>query len=241
VQAGRPIASITFDDFPKSAWELGGRVLARHKARATYYVSGGFCGRSRNGAPYYDRSDLFALASAGHEIACHGFGHQQTPTLSTRALEADRLRNAEFLAPFLGGRTLESYAYPHGASSVRTKMFYARHFTNLRGVHPGINQGRIDLAQLHAVSIEMRSFSTQKVDAAIAAALAGKGWISIYTHGVCQTPTEYDTTPAMLEDVLNRIARAGIEILPMREAVTFALGECRAPEMSGASLRAGAA
>src|ERR1700722_4308988 len=197
-----PIVSIPFDDFPKSAWETGGRLLARHKARATYYVSGGFCGRSRNDALFYDRNDLFALASAGHEIACHGFGHQQTPTLSTRALEADRLRNAEFLAPFLGGRKLESYAYPHGSSSVRTKMYYARHFTNLRGVHPGINQGRIDLAQLQAVSLEMRSFSSDKINAAIAAALAGKGWISFYTHGVCEKPSEYDTTPAMLEDVL---------------------------------------
>ena len=46
---------------------------------------------------------------------------------------------------------------------------------------------------------------------------------------------------AMLEDVLNRIARAGIEILPMCEAVTVALGESRAPEPSGAGLRAGAA
>ncbi|HEY2836509.1 MAG TPA: polysaccharide deacetylase family protein, partial [Rhizomicrobium sp.] len=41
--AGRPIASITFDDFPKSAWSEGGPVLARHGVRATYYTSGSFC------------------------------------------------------------------------------------------------------------------------------------------------------------------------------------------------------
>ena len=62
-------------------------------------------------------------------------------------------------------------------------MFYARHFTNLRGVHPGINQGLVDLAQLQAVSIEMRSFSDAIVTAAIEAARAGNGWISFYTHG----------------------------------------------------------
>ena len=61
--------------------------------------------------------------------------------------------------------------------------------------------------------------------------------------GVCETPTEYDTTPAMLEDVLNRLALAGIEILPMREAVAVALGESRAVDSLSARsrLRAGAA
>ncbi len=31
----RPVASVTFDDFPRNAWTLGGPVLARHGVRAT--------------------------------------------------------------------------------------------------------------------------------------------------------------------------------------------------------------
>ena len=100
-----------------------------------------------------------------------------TPILSDAALDADRKRNADFLAPFLGGAKLESYAYPYGASSVRTKKFYAPHFSNLRGVHPGIIQGKVDLAQLNAVSLEMRSFSLEKLGQAIADARANNGWI----------------------------------------------------------------
>lgn len=237
----RPVASITFDDFPKSAWEIGGKILARHKARATYYTGGGFCGRNRNGVLFYDLGDLHALAAADHEIACHGYGHQQTPTLSNSALDADRMRNAQFLAPFLAGKKLESYAYPHGAASVRTKLFLARHFTNLRGVHPGINAGMADLAQLQAVSLEMRSFSRGKIDAAIKAALAGNGWISFYSHGVCDNPTEYDSTPAILEEALGRVAEAGIEILPMREAVIAARGQTAEASDAGARLGASAA
>src|ERR1700744_912629 len=155
----RPVASITFDDFPKSAWETGGKLLAHFKARGTYYTAGTFCGRSVNGTQFYDAGDISALKTAGHEIACHGFGHQPTPMLSDEELAADMKRNADFLAPFLAGARLESYGYPFGASSVRTKKFYAPHFSNLRGVHPGVVQGRIDLSQLNAVSIEMRSFS----------------------------------------------------------------------------------
>ena len=42
----RPVASITFDDFPKNAWTEGGPVLARRGVRGTYYTAGGFCGRT---------------------------------------------------------------------------------------------------------------------------------------------------------------------------------------------------
>ena len=220
----RPVASVTFDDFPKSAWETGGKILARFKARGTYYTAGTFCGRTVNGTQFYDHADLSALKAAGHEIACHGFGHQPTPTLSDDELAADMERNAVFLAPFLEGARLESYAYPYGASSVRTKKFYAPHFSNLRGVHPGIIQGKIDLAQLNAVSLEMRSFSREKLNAAITTAKTQNSWIAFYTHGVSDSPGEYDSTPAILNEALQAVTDAGIEIRPMREAVTIAVG-----------------
>src|SRR5471032_3507247 len=97
----RPVASVSFDDFPKNAWTEGGPVLARRGVRGTYYTAGGFCGRSENGTVFYDEGDLRQMAAAGHEIACHGFGHQPTPTLTTDELTADAERNREFLRPFL--------------------------------------------------------------------------------------------------------------------------------------------
>jgi hypothetical protein len=60
--------------------------------------------------------------------------------------------------------------------------------------------------------------------AAIARALHNNGWISFYTHEVSESPSAYGATPAMLTEVLDRLAEARIEILPMREAVTAALG-----------------
>ena len=96
----RPVASITFDDFPKNAWTEGGPVLARHGVRGTYYTAGGFCGRTVDGTVFYDEGDLTALAAAGHEIGCHGFGHQPTPTLTAEELTADAERNREFLPAF---------------------------------------------------------------------------------------------------------------------------------------------
>ena len=222
--AGRPIASITFDDFPKSAWEMGGAILARHGARATYYTSGSFCGRTVEGRVFYDADDLAALKAQGHEIACHSFAHQPTPSLSAQELADDTARNAEFLKPFLDGGVAESYAFPYGLASPRTKRFFAERFTNVRGVHPRLNRGRVDLALLNAISMETRCWDPAAIGEAIARARHDRAWIIFYTHGVSETPGEYDSTPAMLSEILQSLAAARIEILPMREAVKTAIG-----------------
>jgi len=218
------VASITFDDFPKSAWRQGGPVLARHGVRGTYYTAGGFCGRIVDGTVFYDAGDLMALAAAGHEIACHGFGHQPTPTLSTADLTADADCNRAFLRPFLGGEAPVSYAFPYGRVSPRTKRFYAPRFASARGVHPGVNVGRVDLAQLNTISLEIRVWDEAVIEAAIQRVAQERGWLVLYTHDVSETPSPYGSTPAMLDWALGRVAAAGIKVLPMREALPVALG-----------------
>jgi peptidoglycan/xylan/chitin deacetylase (PgdA/CDA1 family) len=220
----RPIASITFDDFPKSAWVRGGPVLAQYGVRGTYYTAGGFCGRTEDGTVFYDTDDLRAIATAGHEIACHGFAHQPTPTLSTKELALDMARNAEFLKPFLNGGAPVSYAFPYGLASPRTKRFYARRFTNVRGVHPGLNSGRADLALLNVLSIEKRCWDREALVRTITRARHDHAWMVLYTHDISDDPTPYGSTPAMLTEVLDRLAEAHIEILPMREAAKTAIG-----------------
>ena len=220
----RPIASITFDDFPKSAWVRGGAVLAQYKVRGTYYAAGRFCGRTEDGTVFYDADDLRAIAAAGHEIACHSFGHQPTPSLTSKELAQDAARNAEFLKPFLNGQPLESYAFPYGLASPRTKKFYASRFTNVRGVHPRLNSGRADLALLNAMSLETRCWNRDEILRAIERARHDHAWIIFYTHDISDQPSPYGSTPAMLSEVLERLSEARIEILPMREALKAAVG-----------------
>ena len=172
----------------------------------------------------YDAEDLRALAAAGHEIACHGFAHQPTPTLSSETLAADAARNAEFLRPFLNDGAPESYAFPYGLASPRTKRIYAPRFTNVRGVHPGLNSGRADLALLNAFSMERRCWDGEAIARAIIRARHDRAWIVFYTHDVSEDPSPYGSTPAMLSEVLERLVDARIEILPMREAVRAAIG-----------------
>ncbi len=226
--AGRgAVASISFDDFPKNAWTQGGPVLASHGVRGTYYTAGGFCGRDLDGTSFYGEDDLKALSAAGHEIGCHGFGHQPVPELTDEELAADARRNCEFLKPFLNGKAPVSYAYPFGRVSLRTKLFHAPHFACLRGTHQGINAGRVDLAQLNTLSLEMRCWDEGATQAAIRRAADDRGWLIFHTHDVSQAPGPYGSTPAMLDWVLSELANAGIPVLPVGEALRVALGTQR--------------
>jgi peptidoglycan/xylan/chitin deacetylase (PgdA/CDA1 family) len=220
----KPVASISFDDFPKNAWTEGGPVMARRGVRGTYYTAGGFCGRTEHGTVFYDADDLRQLAAAGHEIACHGFGHQPTPTLTTEELTADAERNREFLRPFLRGEAPVSYAFPYGRVSPRTKRFFAPRFASVRGVHPGINAGRVDLAQLSTVSLETRCWDKARIETAIQRTLHENGWLILYTHDVSDTPSPYGSTPEMLDWALGRVAAARIQVLPVCDALPVALG-----------------
>jgi peptidoglycan/xylan/chitin deacetylase (PgdA/CDA1 family) len=220
----RPVVSVTFDDFPKNAWTQGGPVLAGHGVRATYYTAGGFCGRQVEGTRYYDVEDLAALAAAGHEIGCHSFAHQPAPGLNDTELIADAARNREFLSRFLNGKPPVSYAFPFGRVSPRIKRFYASRFESARGTHAGINIGRVDLAQLNVVSLEIRRWNDEAIETSIHRALHSHGWLILYTHDVSDNPTPYGTTPKMLDWALGRVAAARIEMLPVREALPVALG-----------------
>ena len=212
------VASITFDDFPKSAWTVGGPILERFGARATYYAAGRYCGVQADGMDYYDEADLRAIAAAGHEIGAHSYAHDMAPALGSAALRADAERNSQALEPVVGAR-LTSYAYPYGEVSPRIKATMGARFASARGIRPGVNEGMIDLAQLRAVPLEHRRWVSSEIDAAVARTVAAPGWLILFTHDVSETPSPFGCTPAMLSYALERLAEAGVETIPVRHAM----------------------
>jgi peptidoglycan/xylan/chitin deacetylase (PgdA/CDA1 family) len=218
-RAEQPMASITFDDFPKSAWSIGGPILARYDARATYYAAGRFCGLSEDGIDYFDEDDLLAVRRAGHEIGAHSFEHRMAPDLTRADLLADADRNAAFLAGHLGDDGVSSYAYPYGEASPRSKAALASRFASARGIAKGVNAGLVDLAELKAIPLEHRRWRPEEIDDAIARAKGSAGWLIFFTHDICETPSPFGGTPEMLTYVLERLTAEGIEILPVKHAM----------------------
>ncbi|WP_158917973.1 polysaccharide deacetylase family protein [Caulobacter sp. S45] len=224
----RSLASLTFDDFPKSAWTVAGPIMQRFGARATYYAAGRFCGVSEDGIDYFDAEDLRAAHRAGHEIGAHSYAHRMAPSVGSTELAADADRNAEALGEILGGVRLSSYAYPYGEASPRSKALMGRRFASARGIRPGVNAGRIDLAQLLAVPIEHRRWRPDEIQAAAREARARNGWLILFTHDVGDQPSPFGCTPQMLTEVLEILAAETIPVVPVKHAMAEAVFGTRA-------------
>ena len=123
-----PLASISFDDIPHSAARVGGPILAAAEVQATYYVCGGHSGLTFEGRPQHEVSDLVNLAQAGHEIACHTYGHPNVVNLDNAARLKDIAANASFIQEQVYTTAPSSFAYPFGRVSTKAKVFYSQQF-----------------------------------------------------------------------------------------------------------------
>lgn len=196
------VASLTFDDFPRSAWTIGGPILEAYGAKATYYLSGRFCGAHEDGLDYYEIEDLNPLVAAGHELACHTFSHINAVTTAWPALKADIARNARFLADAVG-QAPRNFAYPYGDISVAAKRHCGAAFRSSRGIYPGMNSGRLDLGQVRSFPLEARSYDPATIIAAVRQAAEAPTWLTFFSHDVSDTPSPYGCTPAMLRFVMD--------------------------------------
>ncbi len=219
ISLSAPIATITFDDFARSAWTTGGEIVEAGGGRATYYVSGSFCRQTVDGLEYYSGRDLEQIHARGHEIACHTFGHAALPGLSRNAICADLGRNAAFIRSATGQAEVRSFAYPYGAASIRTKLLLKPKFPACRGIEPGINAGLSDFSQLRAVCLQphhLRDFPIERLADEVS---SRKGWLILIGHDVSSKPTPYGCTPKVLKEAVDAIQRAGIELLTVGEAL----------------------
>jgi polysaccharide deacetylase family protein (PEP-CTERM system associated) len=89
-------------------------LLARHQARATFFV----LGMTAESCPQVVRD----VQAAGHEIGSHGFGHQLVKTLTPDAFRADIVRSVAVLRDLAG---VEPRGYRAPEFSIDRSCFWA--------------------------------------------------------------------------------------------------------------------
>jgi peptidoglycan/xylan/chitin deacetylase (PgdA/CDA1 family) len=213
------VLSISFDDFPKSAWEEGGRVLRDHGVRATYFACGALCGERFENQVMYDHADLAALFADGHEVGCHSFDHKSALRLNARDLVRGFGENARFVRETLGDVRLVSFAYPYGDATLAAKRAAMRVFACARGVDAGLNRRRIDLAQLKAVGLEAERGGLDFVLPFVAAAARERAWLIVYSHDVSDRPGRFGCKPEELDQLIREARAAGLEILTVKDGL----------------------
>lgn len=212
------VFSLSFDDFPATAWSEAGPVLAQHGVKATYYVCGGLCDGVNMGRDQYRVEQLQALHAAGHEVGCHTFGHTSVLRMGGEALRLSLEANAAWVAERLDGHRMTTFAWPFGDATVGAKRVVRERFAMARGVRDGVNAGREDRALIRSIGLERRRLPGYDLEGLMAGAAARRGWLTAYGHDVSDRPTDYGCTPEDLDRVLRLAKAAGLEVLPVGAA-----------------------
>jgi peptidoglycan/xylan/chitin deacetylase (PgdA/CDA1 family) len=215
----RGILSVTFDDFPRSAWTVGGELLAEAGGQATYYLSGAFHDANVYGVPYFRDEDVAQLVAAGHELGCHSFDHRSVlgsgPGEYLRSIQ----KNAEFVGSLLPGYRLRSHAFPYGHVRIATRIALHRRFEVLRGIQKPRRVAWFDPTHVQAGGLEDRRQGEIDWPRLIAETARMRGWLVLFTHGVTDRPTPYDTRPPELRRILSCARSEGLDILSVGAAL----------------------
>jgi len=220
VTNARPLVSFSFDDAPESACTTGAALLEEHRARGTYYISGGGCGAIGYCGRLASAEVLQALAANGHEIGCHTYSHVAVDKLDAAEVEDECQRNRDVLRELCPGVELTNFCYPFGRVSLRHRRQLEERFETCRSIYQGINAGTLDLGLLRVIELYDRTLTPAKLERVLRQNSARNGWLIFYTHDVADVPSWIGCSPALLQATARAARAAGMQCLPVRGALT---------------------
>ncbi|MEZ5937030.1 MAG: polysaccharide deacetylase family protein [Hyphomonadaceae bacterium] len=212
IASDRPVVTFSFDDFPRSALN-GADELERLGARGCFYASTGFAGQKRSSlGEMYAPSDLVDLQQRGHEIGAHTHAHIDCARMDAEKVHTDIAECLMQLESMGLSDDIASFAWPYGETTRALKRWAADHFVTARGVLPGVNTGRTDRAQLHAVELGDTRAHRNRARAAIKSCVQSNGWLIFFTHDVSASPTPFGVTPRHIRDLADEALELGAVI-----------------------------
>lgn len=225
MQNTAPLISFTFDDFPRSALEVGGRILLDHGVFGTYYVALGLLDRDEPVGRICSAENVKDTLAQGHELGCHTYGHCDAWKTDPRSFEEAILDNRRALECILPGAKFTTMSYPINMPRPDTKSRAGRHFSGCRGGGQRINLGVLDTNYLAAFFLEQSVNDSGAIWSMIERNRDEGGWLIFVTHDIANHPTKYGCTPSFFEGVVRRAVESGAKVLPVRKALMEVRGE----------------
>ena len=224
-----PLVSITFDDVPLSAWEVGARMLEECGWRGTYYIATSLFDQRTPHWQVAGREAVGDLHRRGHEVGLHSHHHQAARGLNAAAFAAEIALTRRVFAELVPGLRPANFAYPYGIAGVVQKAVLARHVRSSRTTDDGVNAGTLDPHFLRTVMLDWSRRDPASLDAVLAQTVARKGWLILTTHDIADAPSPYGCTPALLGALLDKVASAGLEVVTV-DAALDRIGLAREPD-----------
>ena len=213
-----PIVSFTFDDFPRSAYHVAGRILQGFGARGTYYVAAGLMNFTNELGELFSREDLVSALNDGHELGSQTFRHSSCRRSSLKDFAADVHQGRQSIEE-IAGHHIMNFAYPYGHVTLRSKRSLGPQLTSSRSIIPGFNGPEVDLNLLRANRLYGDLDQMAQVTDLIRENARRKSWLIFYTHDVRPNPSEYGCTPQLFELAASAAARSGARLLTVQQVL----------------------
>lgn len=219
VRPSEPLISFTFDDFPRTALHVAGKILKEHNLAGTYFVSLGLVGKDSPSGPICTAEDVLEAFAQGHELGSHTFSHRHSWTTDGRTFEQSLIENQEALQRLIPSASFRSFAYPISLPNLAAKRACAKYFECSRGGGQTYNVGRTDLNQMSAFFLEKTADNVDRVKEIIDRNVSARGWLILATHDVTADPSQYGCAPEFFRDVVLYAVASGARILPISDAL----------------------
>ena len=208
-----PIVSFTFDDFPRTAFTVGGTILKNCGARGTYYVAIGLMNTTNELGDQFSPEDLNSLLEEGHELGSHTFSHISCRSVSCSTFQEDIKRGRRAIQEVTGVVDSGNFAYPFGHVTLSSKKALGQDLASCRSIFPGINGPSVDLNLLKANRLYGDLDKSAQAERLIVDNEKQKSWLIFYSHDVRPKPSAYGCTPSLLESAASFAVRRGCRVM----------------------------
>ncbi len=214
---GQTIVSFSFDDCPLSGITHGVKRLERENWLSTVYISGSLLGTENHLGKMMGPQDVQALNDNGHEIGEHTFSHIDASTVALSEILADIEKNQAYLNS-IGIPASKTMAYPFGQTTPALKKAMQARFLGARGIRPAAHISSVDLNQIS--SMPLFSSTVDQLVQAIQKTSETGGWLTLFTHDICENPSEWGCTMQDIEKVISAIKNSEVKVMTIKDAIT---------------------
>lgn len=216
IDPSQPYVSFTFDDFPRTAYTVGGQILQAHGVRGTYFVSSALLGGPSPSGPIATPEQVAQAAADGHEIGCHTREHLDGTRETPEAFERSIAANHADIVRIIPGVELNVFAYPLEGPTLAVKKAVGPRFVASRGGGQEFNVGRVDFQLLKSFFLDWKSRDDiGAIGRLIAENATSRGWLIFSTHDVAGDPSPYGCSPDCFTQIVDLACRSGARVLPM--------------------------
>jgi peptidoglycan/xylan/chitin deacetylase (PgdA/CDA1 family) len=174
----RPLVSIAFDDGWASSYVNGLHVLGKYGYKGTFYINP----LSIETPDFMSALQLRDLKERGHEIAAHGYSHDDMASINAERLDFQLREGRDYLAR--AGFPTDNFAPPYGKQDAEVQWVARKYYKMLRLTESGINtRQNFDPYAIRVFYLE-NSTKPQEIAEALQRTKEHNGWLILVYHRI---------------------------------------------------------